>query len=142
MEYYFNSLLNAAKWVTDEFYLNYFEISNSHLEELIKACANVKSTTIRFSKLDLSHDLDFSGPEYSTSYLSFSTWGNCDGSNWSKEPEKLERLIKAISQCNLKTSLTILNLHDCGLSKDQISAMLTTYDLGHISVDLNCNTPS
>ena len=85
-------------------------------------------------QIDLSSDIDLSGPEYKTTYLSFWETGNKKVNEWKTHPERLKRVIKAISLCSLKDSLKILNVRLCDVAVKTVKEMLNEFKLDGIQV--------
>ena len=84
--------------------------------------------------MDLSSDIDLSGPHYSTSYLSFMFVGNLKENDWNSHPERLERVIKAISLCSMKDSLKTLNVWKWDIEVKKVEEMLKKYKLDNVQV--------
>ena len=76
----------------------------------MKASANSDRIVFSLCQFDLSSDIDFSGPKYRTTYLSFHYVGDREENDWENHPERLKRVIKAISLCSLKDSLKTINV--------------------------------
>ena len=129
---YLDGLDIALKGATKEVYIYQWIHSKKSLEKIFKASSNSSRLLICHSKLDWDNDFDFSGPEYSTTYLSFYAWGNCHGDNWSGNPEKLGRIIKAISLCSMKDSLLTLNVYGCGVTIEKTKELLSTYGMPNV----------
>ena len=98
----------------------------------MKASANSDRVEFSYSQIDLSSDIDLSGPHYSTSYLSFESVGNQKGNDWKNHPERLERVIKAISLCSMKDSLKTLNVCEWDIGVKKVEQMLKKYKLGNV----------
>ena len=132
IDYYLDGLDIALKGVTKDIFINYWNYSKQSLERVFKASCNSSRFIIRHSKLDWDNDFDFSGPQYNTTYLSFYGWGNNYSNNWSANPEKLGKIIKAISLCNMKDSLQTLNVYDCGVSVQKTKELLSTHGMANV----------
>ena len=132
IDYYLDGLDTALKGTTKEVFTRYWSHSKQSLERVIKASCNASRLMIRCSKLDWDSDFDFSGPEYKNTYLSFGSWGISHGNNWSSNPEKLGRIIKAISLCSMKDSLQTLNVHRCGVSVQKVMEMLSVNGMSNV----------
>ena len=137
IDYYLDGLDSALKGVTKEVFINYCIYSKQNLERVFKASCNSSRLIIKNSKLDWEYDFDFSGPHYKTTYLSFNRWGNNHDNNWSTNPEKLGRIIKAISLCSMKDSLKTLNVYYCGVDGQKMKELLLTN--GMLNVQFNWN---
>ena len=85
-------------------------------------------------QIDLSSDIDLSGPEYRTTYLSFMQVGDKKENDWETHPERLKRVIKAISMCSLKDSLETLNVRGSGVEVETVEEMLKEFKLDEIRV--------
>lgn len=142
VEMYVQGLERALKNVTTEVWLSYWVHSKDSLERLIKASANAERIVIRNSQLDLENALDLKGPSYKTSYLSLAYCGDSAGDNWGGKPERLGRLLKAIGESSLKSSLCTLNILKCGLKTSKVTEMLKNNGLGHVNVIEENPSPS
>ena len=134
IDYYLDGLDTALKGVTNEVYTDYWIHSKQSLERVFKASWNSSRLIIEHSKLDWDNEFDFSGPQYNTTYLSFYAWGNNYGNNWGANPEKLGRIIKAISMSSMKKSLQTLNVDDCGVSDQKVKEMLSTHGMPNVQL--------
>ena len=134
IDYYLDGLDIALKGVTKEVFINYWKYSKQSLERVFKASCNSSRLIIRNSKLDWDNDFDFTGPYYNTTYLSFAYWGDSHGNNWRSNPEKLGRIIKAISLCSMKHSLQTLNVKGCGVGVQKAKEMLSTYGIPNVQL--------
>ena len=105
-------IVQMASVTTKEVFIRYFKLSNSSLEKIIKAGCNSDRIVFSWCLLDLDSDIDISGPEYKTTYLSFRNTGNEYRSKWGSFPSRLKRILKAISLSSLKTSLQTLDVYD------------------------------
>ena len=100
----------------------------------MKASANSDRIVFLGCQVDLSSDIDFSGPEYRTTYLSFMQTGDRKVNDWKNHPERLKRVIKAISECSLKNSLKTLNVCDSDVAVKTVEEMLKEFKLDGIQV--------
>ena len=53
---------------------------------------------------------------------------------WSSEPIKLERIIKAIANTNMKSTLKTLNVYGSGMSRISVENFLEKYDMDDVEV--------
>ena len=134
IDYYLDGLDTALNGVTKESYIYYWNHSKQSLERVFKASSNSSRLIIGNSKLDWDNDFDFSGPKYNTTHLSFFYWGNSHGNNWSTNPEKLGKIIKAISLCSMKDSLQTLNVYQCGVSVEKVKELLSTHGMPNVQI--------
>ena len=132
IDHYLDGLDTALKGATKEVFINYWNHSKQSLERLFKASCNSSRLIIKCSKLDWDSDFDFSGPHYNTAYLSFCHWGINHDSNWNSNPEKLGRIIKAISKCSMKDSLQTLNVCYCGVTKQKVEEMMSANGMSNV----------
>ena len=132
IDYYLDGLDTALKGVTKEIFIRYWNHSKQSLERVFKASFNSSRLIIKNSKLDWDNDFDFSGPHYKTTYLSFGNWGINHDNNWSSNPEKLGRIIRAISLSSMKDSLQTLNVWSCGVSVQKVKEMLSTHGMPNV----------
>ena len=79
--------------------------------------------------IDLNSSIDLSGPKYNTTCLVFKSVGNQLRNNWEKYPERLKRVIKAISLCSLATSLKKLSLLNWDIDEENVDKMLEEFGL-------------
>ena len=121
-----------ASVTTKEVFIRYFKLSNSSLEKVIKAGCNSDRIVFLACYLDFDSDIDISGPEYKTTYLSFRGTGY--HSNWNSHPSRLKRMLKAISLCSLKTSLQTLDVYKWELFVNEVEEMLKEFNLEHVKV--------
>ena len=114
----------------------YCKHTRNTLERVMKASSNANRIHIRFSKIELDADFDFSGPDYKTTYLSLSWCGSLPdvGDQWIEHPTRLEKIIKAISECKLKDTLTTLNMYQTKIETDIVEEMLMIYDMENINI--------
>ena len=108
------------------------KLSKEAFEKTVKASANWNGVVFRGSQIDLSSDIDLSGPLYNTSYLSFVAVGSLKENDWKYHPERLERVIKAISLCSMKDSLKTLNVHGWDIGVKEVEQMLKKYKLDNV----------
>ena len=85
-------------------------------------------------QIDLSSDIDLSGPDYKTTYLSLMYVGDRKENDWKNHPERLKRVIKAISLCSLKDSLKTLNVNKSDVGVKTVEEMLKEFKLEGIQV--------
>ena len=60
--------------------------------------------------------------------------GDREENNWKNHPERLKRVIKAISLCSLKDSLKTINVHYSGVPVETVEEMLKELKLNGIQV--------
>ena len=121
-----------ASVTTKEVFISDLKLSKSSVESVIKAGCNSDRIVFRGCLLGLDSDLDISGPDYKTTYLSFRCTG--DYSDWSWNPSRLKRIVKAISLSSLKDSLETLDVESWGLEVSEVEAMLKEFNLEHVIV--------
>ena len=100
----------------------------------MKASANWDWVVFAYSQIDLSSDIDLSGPHYNTSNLSFWRVGSLKENNWKSHPERLERVIKAISLSSMKDSLKTLNVFEWDIGIKEVEQMMKKYKLDNVQV--------
>ena len=141
IDFYLDGLKKALKGVSKEVLANYWIYSKDSLEKMVKASANCERLIIRQSVTDCDQDLDFSGPVYKVKYFGFPYWGDYAGNAWSTNPDKLRRIIKAISESSMKESLTTLNILQCGVSIQNAKSLLNAYGMPIVNVVTEENNP-
>ena len=115
-------------------HLNKFKFSKEGFENIVRASSNSNWVEFSICQIDLSSDIDFSGPEYKTSYLSLWWIGNQAENDWKNHPDRLKRVLKAISMCSLKDSLKTMNIRNSGFDIKTVEDMLTEFKLGNIKI--------
>ena len=110
------------------------KFSKEAFEKTVKASYNCDRVVFYESQIDLSSDIDLSGPHYCTSYLSFFFVGRLEENSWSSHPEQLERVIKAISLCSMKDSIKTLDVCDWDIGVWEVFQMLRKYELYNVQV--------
>ena len=111
-------------------------MTESELEQIIKASAYSERLVIRFSNVRCSSSLDFhTTDKYKTKFLSFYNWGNdSKNSDWKAHPDMFENIVEAISKCGLKDSLETFDIQGCQLDKKTIQEMFNKHKMSNISV--------
>ena len=117
-----------------EIYLRYFKFSKEAFEKTIKSSASSDRIVFQACQIDLSSDINLLGPKYATTYLSFMGVGNRKENDWKNHPERLKRVIKAISACSLKDSLKTLNVYYSDVALKTVEEMLKEFKLDGIQV--------
>ena len=150
IDYYIDGLVHAIREITGEVFVCNWHFSKKSLERFVKASANCSKLVIRHSKLDCDDDLDFEGPSYKISYLSLERWGDCwsaacagqwYGDDWSTDPTKIERIIKAISMSSMNSSLQTLNIQKSGITYRTAKSFLEAYGMPNAIVVDHENNP-
>ena len=134
IDYYLDAIEKAVKHMTGDVKLNHWIHSKSSLERVVKASASSTRLIIRHSKIDWEQDFDFKGPVYNIKYFGLPFWGDFSEDGWSSAPDKLRRIIKAISESSMKETLGTINLYQCGVSVEKIKDFLTFYELNDVKV--------
>ena len=109
--YYAKSLNECFNKTKKLVHIENFEISSEDLWKIIKSCRGCEKVIISYSKLNISDDLDFSiDSKYYIKELSFFNCGLESRSNWNHKNWELKSILKAISSCSLRQSLTKVDL--------------------------------
>ena len=106
------------------------------LERSVKASCNAERIHIRWSKIELDAEFDFSGPNYKASYLSFAYWGSYSDTwdGWTESPSRFEKIVKAISKCRLKDTLKVFNMKSIGITSDAVRKIFSDHGMTTISI--------
>ena len=120
--------------MTGDVKLNYWTHSKSSLERVVKASANSTRLIISNSKIDWDQDFDFKGPVYNIKYFGLPLWGDFSEDGWSSAPDKLRRIIKAISESSMKETIRTINVPSCGVSVQKVKDFLSLYELNDVKV--------
>ena len=110
------------------------KFSKEAFEKTVKASANWDRVVFHSSQIDLSSDIDLSGPHYSTSYLSFSCVEYQKENDWKSNPKLLDKVIKAISLCSMKDSLKTLYVWGWGIGVEEVEEMMEKCKLDNVRV--------
>ena len=121
-----------ASVTAKEVFISCFKLSNSSLEKVIKAGCNSDRIVFWGCSLDFDSDIEISGPDYKTTYLSFRLTGKY--SNWNSNPSRLKKILKAISLSSLNTSLQTIDVETWGLEVSKVEEMLKEFNLEHVKV--------
>ena len=73
--------------------------------------------------------MDLAGPKYKTSHLALIYVGNQSANDWKNHPERLNRVIKAISLCTLADSLETIDVYNWGMDVEKVKKMLEEFGL-------------
>ena len=125
-------IIQMASVTTKEVFIKEFILSNFSLENIIKAGCNSDRIVFFACPLDFDPDIDISGPDYKTTYLSFRSTGYW--SDWTWKPSRLNKILKAISMSSLKTSLQTLDVYNWGFEVSKVKEMLKELNLEHVKV--------
>ena len=133
-KFYFISIIifkfkKVCKGTSQEIYFWNWSFADSSLCSIIKASCNVNTLDFCSCKFSLLGPLSLVGPSYNIKELSFNYSGNTHSNDWSTYPERLNLLIKAISECSLKNSLEKISMASCGVKKEEIERMLKKYGI-------------
>ena len=134
IDYYLDAFEKAVKHMTGDVKLNFWVHSKNSLERVVKASANWERLIIRFSKIDWDQDFDFKGPFYNIKYFGLPLWGDHSEDGWSTAPDKLRRIIKAISESSMKQTIRTINVPACGVSVQKVKDFLNLYELNDVKV--------
>uniref|UniRef100_A0A7S3JB58 Uncharacterized protein n=1 Tax=Euplotes harpa TaxID=151035 RepID=A0A7S3JB58_9SPIT len=134
ISHYIDSLEDVLAKVTKEAYLDYFIYTKDDFERTVKACHNAARIVFRGSKIELTQDMDFSGPSYKAEYFSVEFCGDYKQEEWSESPGKLEIIIRAISNCGLRDTLRTFNVISCGLSVYSVTSLFKLYEMPDVEV--------
>ena len=135
IDFYLGGLEKAIPTATKEVYIYKWNLSKASLERVIKASANATRIIVRFSKIDCSQDFDLRGPSYNANYFGLPYCGDEVGEEWSSNPAKLERIIKAIANTNMKQSLQTFNVWECGVETGTVVKLLAKHGMSNVIVE-------
>mmetsp|Transcript_37997 Transcript_37997/g.43638 ORF Transcript_37997/g.43638 Transcript_37997/m.43638 type:complete len:182 (-) Transcript_37997:21-566(-) len=135
--FYLDGLKDAIKGVTEEVFLQSLELGENELQELIKAASQCSRLVFYGSNVHCSSALDFNiESEYKTKSLSFICSGKSGKtSDWLKDKQVFENIVKAICQCSLKDSLQEINVYDCSLDLAVVKDMFQKHGMQNIDVN-------
>lgn len=110
LDFYADALACGLGKVTRNVFFGAFKFSEKAFETILKACKNTHTVNFYRCIIDIEDELNFTESEYKISILSFSGSGLIPENSWDSHRDKLIKIIKAISECRLKNSLTEINL--------------------------------
>mmetsp|Transcript_2627 Transcript_2627/g.2221 ORF Transcript_2627/g.2221 Transcript_2627/m.2221 type:complete len:211 (-) Transcript_2627:28-660(-) len=130
-----DSLCQAFQSVTKEINMCYIEFSPEEIQRIIKSATKTQKLVFRACKLHTNDHMNFNTNSALT-HLSFDrcSYDDSVSMKWDEYPERFENIVKAISKSNLKDSLTIININNCGISVSKVEEQLSKYNISHINV--------
>ena len=136
-DYYVKALCKMLMVVTKEIYIEWFKITESDLEQIVKSSCNAERLIIMFCDVSCSTTLDFTtASKYNIKFLSFFQWGldSRRSSDWMSEPSAFERIVEAICKSGLKDSLQTIDIKYCKLDKTTVQGLFSKHGMGTITV--------
>jgi hypothetical protein len=131
--YYLSSLKEAFKKSSKENYIRKFDLSKKNwIQEIVKASAKWNRLIIRMCKIGSEEELDFSGPFYETTFISFEYCGDYVWDDWSSKTHRFENIVFGIKNSFLKYSLKSISVHKCGIGKSKAQEILNFHGLDSI----------
>ncbi|CAI2386531.1 unnamed protein product [Moneuplotes crassus] len=110
-----------------------FSLNETQFKKFLVGCRHQVKVSFLSCKFNISRVPDLSKLMKGT-VIKTILFDDCAQINkWKKHPEKLERLISAISSCNLKESLRQILFRN-SIQQDFVSPIFEKYGLGHIKV--------
>ena len=135
LEFYEQEVAAILPRVFNEVFINFMTLSQSGLETIFKGSANSDRLVIRTCKITSGGDLDFSGPEYKTSYISLAyTASSAYNNNWVSPWTEFKKIAEAMGKTSLIYSLQTLNLHRSSIGAVEAKQILV--DNGFINVEV------
>lgn len=111
IDFYKREIESILPRVSKEVFFNFMTLSQSDLETIFKGSANSDRVILRSCRITTEDELDFSGPEYKTSYISLSHTGNSGLDNWISPWTKFRNIVKAMGKTSLRDSLQTFNVN-------------------------------
>ena len=133
--------MKAAK---ETILLDWFEIKEEDLEQIIKSSFNVEELTISNCDVHCTKPLNFSISEkYRIKCISFEVsvvtfTKNERNSDWINSPWKFKNIVSAIANSGLKYSLKKINI--CGnssLKRSKVKHMFMNQGMSHIDISID-----
>ena len=143
-DYYVKAICKMLMVVTKEIYIEWFKITESDLEQIVKSSFNAERLIILFWDVSCSTTLDFTtASKYNIKFLSFYEWGwdSRRSSDWMSDPSAFERIVEAICKSGLKDSLQTFDIESCKLSKFTVQGLFSKHGMGTITVIENAGIP-
>jgi hypothetical protein len=138
-DYYFPSLEKALIGVSKELYFYDFKLSYDAFEKIVKASYKCERLVFNYWMYDAEAELDFSGPKYLTNFISFYHCNHSHNS-WGTKSYRFENIVKGIKNCELKNSLTQIDVYYCQIGKSKAQEILNKHGLNGITAVEQENT--
>ena len=142
ISFYLKSFCKAIRSVEETVNISLFDICESELSHIVKS--SYKSNSLVFSScyIHCSKKLDFSISEkYNIKCLTFKGWGKGESSwlysrwsDWIKYPSLFQKIVSAIANCELKSSLQKVDISKSSLSKIEVQKMFDDNGMSHVDV--------
>jgi len=132
--FYEQQMADILPRVTKEVFINNLTVSHSCLQTVFKGSVNSDRLVLRGCKIDTDADLNFSGPDYKTSYISFAYTGHPNSSKWVSPWATFRKVAEAMGRTSLKDTLKTINVYNCSMSITE--AKLVMADSGFNNVEV------
>ena len=106
--------------------------STSDLQSVISSASHINTLSFTRWKFNIKGSLILTGPRHTIKRLYFKNWGDKNLSGWISHPEKLEILIKAITDSEIIDSIEELRIKDKKLNYNKVQQILN--NTGHIFI--------
>ena len=136
MKYYLEPLVACISRVSREVFLQYFEMNQDELSQIVKAARNSQRLILQYLKIQKSGTIDFGNDlSYKTQLISFQCTGSGGSySNWSSNRDQFDAIVQEIKNSSLSKSLQVLGIYNCSVEPSSV-------DLLNISIDTTCYNP-
>ena len=132
IDYFKEGLQSLLSDVSDLVFIQYMTLSTEDLEIILKASSNSNEIWFNHSKFILNRQPDFSGAQYKTSIIHFTSQGYYDLSLSGRV--NLLMVIKAIGDSSLKSSLKYFYYTNHEMNSNEVKAQFQVYNMSDINV--------
>ena len=130
-----NGLYECLPKVTNEVGIINCIMKSSQLNQLVKHSYKCQRLRIAYAIINDDQPYDFKiDTDYTTNFISFIGTGSPDRSDWKKNKDQFEAILKAIAESGLKDSLTEINIHDCQITTGEAQVLVNDLGMNHIKV--------
>ena len=139
LAFYQQEMADILPRVTKEVFIHYLTVSHSCLQTVFKGSANADRLIFRRCKIDTEADLDFSGPDYKTSYISFAYTGCSCYSKWVSPWAAFRKVAETMGRTSLKATLKTINVHACTIGIAEAKQIMADSGFDNVEVIANGN---
>ena len=139
LSFYQQEMADILPRVTKEVFINGLTISHSCLQTVFKGSTNSDRLILRACKIDTEADLDFSGPDYKTSYISFAYTGHPSISKWVSPWAAFRKVAETMGRTSLKDTLKTINVHNCMIGIAEAKQIMADNGFDNVEVIDNVN---
>ena len=136
---FMESLTDLAERISDKYLIHNFDISSEELVRLMAAAKHCKYIGFIGCTLYTAEEINFANllDDATFEALDLNGSGNGDHSNWKEHPQRLENILKGLSQIeSVKKHLKKIQLSNNSLEINQTKKMLKTYGFDKLILEI------